>query len=147
VLGYRNVVHNPRFEELRYLDGGADNGVTLFYKYLDHKFPGSRFVLTTRRLEDWLPSMKATTDSRPIDREQDLSIQRRMLLYDAVAFDAPKFIRGYHRHHEAVREYFRERPGDLLEMDITQGEGWEKLCPFLGLPVPTEPFPRLNTRG
>lgn len=40
-LGYTFVGHNPRFEELRLLEGGADNGVTLHYKYLDSKFPGS----------------------------------------------------------------------------------------------------------
>ncbi len=26
------------------------------------------------------------------------------------------------------------------------GEGWQRLCEFLGVPVPEEPFPRLNTR-
>ena len=24
------------------------------------------------------------------------------------------------------------------------GQGWEPLCEFLGLPVPDEPFPRVN---
>jgi hypothetical protein len=26
-------------------------------------------------------------------------------------------------------------------MDITAGDGWEKLCGFLGMPVPDAPFP------
>lgn len=30
----------------------------------------------------------------------------------------------------------------LLEMDL--GEGWGPLCKFLGVPVPTETFPRAN---
>lgn len=25
-------------------------------------------------------------------------------------------------------------------------EGWEPLCDFLGVPVPAEPFPRINSR-
>jgi hypothetical protein len=29
-------------------------------------------------------------------------------------------------------------------MDVTKGEGWEQLCPFLGLDVPVEPFPKIN---
>jgi hypothetical protein len=41
-----------------------------------------------------------------------------------------------------VREHFADRPGDLLVLDITAGEGWDRLCPFLGLPEPGVPFPR-----
>ena len=32
----------------------------------------------------------------------------------------------------------------LLEMDIAAGDGWEKLCAFLGRDVPDQPFPHLN---
>jgi hypothetical protein len=30
-------------------------------------------------------------------------------------------------------------------MTLAAGDGWEKLCPFLGFPVPETPFPRANT--
>ena len=36
------------------------------------------------------------------------------------------------------------RPGDFLVINIPAGEGWDKLCPFLGLPVPDAPFPLKN---
>jgi hypothetical protein len=26
------------------------------------------------------------------------------------------------------------------------GQGWAPLCKFLGVPVPTDPFPQVNTR-
>jgi hypothetical protein len=26
-------------------------------------------------------------------------------------------------------------------MRITEGDGFEELCPFLGVPIPSEPFP------
>ena len=32
-------------------------------------------------------------------------------------------------------------PDRLLVMDIPAGDGWEKLCPFLGVPIPDAPFP------
>ena len=55
LLGYKNVVHNPEYAELKDLNGGSDLGVIVFYKYLDYKFPGSKFVLTLRDdLESWL---------------------------------------------------------------------------------------------
>jgi hypothetical protein len=144
IIGYRNVVHNPVFEELKNLDGASDNGCTIFYKYLDIKFPGSKFVLLTRELKSWLDS--AEYMHGPVDMTNDLAIMRRMLIYGTIEFNRETFTHVYHRHHEEVREYFRQRPDDLLEMDITAGEGWEILCPFLGLPIPEEPFPFRNKR-
>jgi Sulfotransferase domain len=48
----------------------------------------------------------------------------------------------YERHNEEVR---REAPADrLLEWRAT--DGWEPLCEALDLPVPDDPFPRVNTR-
>ena len=46
--------------------------------------------------------------------------------------------------HAEVRRYFSNRPDDLLELNIAGGQGWEALCPFLGLAAPDQPFPRLN---
>jgi hypothetical protein len=48
----------------------------------------------------------------------------------------------YERHNAQVR---REAPADRL-LDWRATEGWEPLCSALGLPVPDEPFPRVNTR-
>ncbi len=144
ILGYNRVVHNPVFEELKDLDGASDNGCTIFYKYLDYKFPGSKFILLTRDLKPWLDSAEYMHGA--IDRSQDLMIMRRMLIYGTVEYDRDKFIYTYHRHHKDVRTYFQDRPNDLLEMDITTGEGWEKLCPFLEVPIPDEAFPFQNKR-
>ncbi len=145
ILGYRNVVHNPTFEQLRHLDGAADNGCTIFYKYLDYKFPDSKFILLTRDLDSWLDSAEYIHSYIP-DRSEDLMIMRRMMLYETMVFDRKKFIEAYYRHQEDVHRYFKNRPGDLLEMNITAGEGWEKLCPFLELPLPKEPFSHMNKR-
>lgn len=147
ILGYSNVIHNPTFEQLRTASGGSDNGVTIYYKYLDYKFPKSKFVLTMRDLDSWLPSIKYITDKFPVQTiDEDEPIKRRMLLYDTVVFDRDLFIKAYFKHIDSVRAYFRSRPHDLLEIDITKGDGWEKLCPFLELPVPTADFPHLNKR-
>jgi predicted SAM-dependent methyltransferase len=39
---------------------------------------------------------------------------------------------------------FEGRPDDLLIFNICGGEGYETLCPFLGLPILGEPFPHEN---
>ena len=47
---------------------------------------------------------------------------------------------------EAVA-YFRDRPDDLLTINVCAGEGWEVLCPFLGFDtIPVEAFPWVNKR-
>ena len=146
LLGYERIGHNPEFDTLRDLEGGADNGVLIFYKYLDFKFPGSRFVLTIRDLESWLRSAEYASSIYPIkSMDDDTPIMRRMTLYETVTFDRRKYIAAYERHHADVRRYFTGR-ADLLEMNITQGDGWEKLCPFLGLEPPATPFPHENRR-
>ena len=147
LLGYEHVTHNPPFEQLAGLDGGADNGVLLFYKYLDYKFPGSKFVLTLRALEPWLESMEWVYARRPaVTRANDIAIMRRMSIYESVTFDREKFAAAYDRHHADVRRYFVNRPADLLEIDFSERPGWEPLCTFLGLPQPEVPFPWLHER-
>jgi Sulfotransferase domain len=47
---------------------------------------------------------------------------------------------------DSVLEYFEDRPEALLTLDITAGENWEKLCSFLGVPVPDVEFPFENAR-
>jgi hypothetical protein len=141
------VLHNPPFEALATADAGADNGVLLFYKYLDYIFPGSKFVLTVREQASWLRSMAyANAIYRVTSLEDHIPIMRRMLLYETVTFDQGKYIAAYHRHHDDVLRYFEDRPRDLLVMNITAGEGWEKLCPFLGIATPDALFPHLHRR-
>jgi Sulfotransferase domain len=55
------------------------------------------------------------------------------------------YIARYQRHNSEVIEYFKDRGSDLLLLDITAGEGWAKLCPFLGERVPALDFPCANT--
>ena len=50
--------------------------------------------------------------------------------------------RYFERHTEEV---IRGIPkGRLLVYEV--GEGWEPLCEFLGVPVPSTPFPHVNVR-
>jgi hypothetical protein len=145
VLGYTKVKHNPRFEHLQDLQAASDAGCVLYYKYLDYKYPGSKFVLTVRDLESWLDSAEFIYTKYPAT-DKDIAIVRRMHIYESVTFDRQKFTEAYYRHHEDVQRYFKTRPNDLLEMNFTEGDGWEKLCPFLERPIPVVPFPHKNKR-
>ncbi len=47
----------------------------------------------------------------------------------------------YEAHNEAVRKALPSER--LLIYEVS--EGWAPLCAFLGVPLPTEPFPRTNS--
>lgn len=66
--------------------------------------------------------------------------------YDSpfVKIDEPKWRQEKRDHYQAVTEYFADRPQDLLIMNICEGDGFELLAPFLGLPIPNEAFPHKN---
>lgn len=55
------------------------------------------------------------------------------------------YLARYREHNQAVRDYFRDRPGKLLEVCWGNGGEWQKLCDFLGLHIPNLPFPKKNT--
>jgi 3'(2'), 5'-bisphosphate nucleotidase len=67
-----------------------------------------------------------------------------MDLYGCTVFDEQKFRCGYENFINDVLHYFKDRPQDLLILDIAAEEGWEKLSPFLGRPIPETPFPKSN---
>jgi hypothetical protein len=59
------------------------------------------------------------------------------------------FLDYYAKHAEQVTQYFTEKypaGGKLLELCFERGDGWDELCPFLGLPMQDVPFPHSNRR-
>jgi hypothetical protein len=151
-LGYRvtgpNWVDNPNIagevDELAFdlanrFDAFQDNPWPILYKELDQKFPGSKFILTLRPSNDWIRSVvnHFKEDETPM-REWIYGVGRPKGNEDI-------YVRRYERHNREVMEYFKDRPQQLLVLNITAGEGWTKLCPFLGETAPAIPFPCANT--
>lgn len=104
---------------------------------LDEQYPGSRFLLTVRPVDDWI-------DSR---RRHVLTNQQRKAAgtYDGtfLEVDEPKWRAEWDLHMERVHGYFGAR-ADLLELDVTADPTWGRLCRFLDRPEPDVPFPWLN---
>lgn len=57
--------------------------------------------------------------------------------------DREKAIALYHAHIEEVKAAI---PGDKL-LIFSVDQGWEPLCRFVGVPVPSTPFPNVNDRA
>jgi len=125
----------------------TDTPIAAGFVYLDAMYPGSKFVLTVRNdVEAWLDSCEWLWKTHL--RSQKLFHHRiHRALYDTVDFDRDKFRTAYHRHVAEVMRYFAGREGDLLIMDIPSGDGWSKLCPFLGVPEPGIEFPHVNQKS
>ena len=108
---------------------------------LDQRYPGAVFVLTTREIESWLESCRGHWEWRiPTDE----NAWNRRNIYGTAEYNEAAFRRVCHEHNQRIRDYFAARPWKLVEMDIIAGDGYEKLCPALGLPVLTEAFPHTS---
>lgn len=112
----------------------------LVFRELDARFPGSRFVLTTRRdAQTWLRSLR---NHALLTGPTEF---RRIAYGFAMPDDDPAaHIAVYERHNKAVRDHFRDRPGDLLEICWETGSGWQELADFLGHEAPDLPVPHTN---
>jgi hypothetical protein len=135
---------------LKYHDGLTDITTVPYYQQLDRQYPGSKFVLTVRDRESWLRSCQNHWFNRPAfkhteDPDEETHLLMRQLLraavYGCYNFQPERFAWVYDRHVAEVKAYFKDRPDDLLILNVCEGEGFEKLAPFMGVPKPAEPFP------
>ncbi len=125
-------------------DALTDTPIPSFYRELDARYPGSKFILTVRDAEGWLKSCKKQFTQRFAEVQTDAHKRLFIDLYGTDVFDDRRFASGYEMFVDGVREHFKDRPRDLLIMNIVADEGWEKLCPFLRRPMPDIPFPKAN---
>ena len=119
-------------------DDGPWNNDDLYVE-LDNRFPGSKFILTDREPVSWIRSHESHFTARQLQLKPYRLWRRR---YSEA--EKREKIQRFQERNERIRRYFEGRPGVLLEMNVCAGEGWEKLCPFLGVISPTSPFPAKN---
>ena len=119
------------------------------YKILDKRYPGSKFILLERDDKSWIRSLEYW--SSPIlneDWETWLDEYDRNTIDERWKIDRDNLIKekldSKKLHYSERKKYFKDRPDDLLVMNICNGEGWEKLCPFLNKPIPNVSFPKEN---
>ena len=135
---------------LKYYDGLTDITVAPFFEMFDKQYPGSKFILTVRDRESWLRSCQNHWFNRPAfkeaeDPDEETHYLMRQFLRSSVFgcynFVPERFVWVYEQYVKRVMDYFKDRPEDLLVINVCEGEGYEKLAPFLNRPLPTQPFP------
>ena len=117
----------------------------------DH-YPNAKVLLSVRDPEAWYKSMIETIyqpmkSSAPDDAPELLRMQNQMVrkailgeTFDNRFEDKAHALEVFARHTQEVRDAIA--PSRLLVFDVR--EGWAPLCRFLDVPIPDEPFPRLN---
>jgi len=151
MLGYRSrfvVIDDDLDAILPHFDAFTHFPLVERYEELDRRFPGSKFILTIREREEWLRSCEyritlASANASPVS----LALLRRV--YGTESFDRELFSETYDRFHTQVKQHFQGRDSSLLVLDICGGDGFEKLCPFLGNELPAQAFPynKQNSRA
>jgi hypothetical protein len=171
ILGY-DVIHYPADEEtfeelafgnyqlsiLDYYDGIADITVAPFYAQLEKEYPNALFILTRRDKREWLDAMRKHWYKRPaFDEKRDndpetavfMKMRRflRAAMYGTYVYQRKRMSHVYDEHYAAVERFFSgEKAHKLLKFNIFEGDGWEKLCAFLGQPVPREEFVHIRKK-
>ncbi len=136
-------------EMLRGFDATVDWPCCHFYKQLAETYPDARVLLNVRDPRTWYESMSSTT-LRVIRERMKVAPDSRNLgqelvvkgAFDGNIDDPDHAVEIFEAHVREVRATIE--PERLLVYEVA--EGWEPLCEFLGVPVPDEPFPRLNSR-
>jgi len=95
------------------------------FKQIDKTFPNSKFILTVRDTKSWEKSFE------------------NFYIYSSEKAKN-EGLQKINEHNENVLAYFKDKPNQLLVMNIINGDGWDKLCKFLNKPIPIKPFPHKN---
>ena len=119
-----------------------------YWRELATCYPDAKVLLTVRDPDDWFDSTQATIFSPPM-RARIAGSPMEGFFQKAVwgdfggRLDDRAFMTAaFERHNAAVRSAIP--PERLLVYEV--GEGWPRLCQFLGVPVPAASFPRVNSR-
>jgi Sulfotransferase domain len=153
-MWHRLAFHNSMDWDLIFRDFRAtvDWPAARWWREIAAHFPAAKVLLSLRDPEAWYKSMSETIyqpmkwPPRP-DAAEPVRLQTEMVrkaileeTFDNRFEDRAHAIEVFQRHNQEVRDSID--PARLLVFDVR--EGWEPLCRFLEVPVPAEPFPRLN---
>ncbi|BCH18465.1 sulfotransferase family protein [Mesorhizobium sp. L-2-11] len=116
-----------------------------FWREVSGHYPDAKVVLTVRDAEAWYNSV-AQTIGLTMDAGSNDPQSFGVAVVGNGVFggrfnDRDHAIAVYEAHNAAVRATL---PSERL-LTYQVSEGWESLCAFLGVQLPTEPFPRTNS--
>jgi hypothetical protein len=121
-----------------------------FWRELSDAFPDALVLLSTRDVDSWWTSASSTIFEAlagELSAEEIRGGQQSMVIdlffkrFTPLWQDEDEAKAAFVAHNEAVRAAI---PKERL-VEWQPGDGWEPICNALGLPVPDEPYPHVNT--
>jgi hypothetical protein len=134
-------------------NAAVDWPTTTYYKDLVVKYPEAKCILTVRSADSWYTSVKNTVhivnQRKPSDdpkfaqfKNMTHKVTEELGIMDPIKITDEEAIKKcFIDHNEEVK---RTIPADRLIV-LELGEGWDRLCEFLGKEVPDMPYPRANS--
>lgn len=128
----------------------VDYPTAAYWRQIADHFPDAKVLHTVRDPDQWFESTQATIFS-PANRAMTAGSSDDIRAKFFNGFMGPLrdhlddrayMTDHFRRHTEAVKATIA--PERLLIYEV--GEGWDRLCAFLGVPVPAEPYPSENSR-
>ena len=126
----------------------VDEPVSLFWRQLMEYYPQALVVLTQRDPASWWKSADNTIFEGMRNAPQPeheawhaMVMENYRKMYPKGLKDADACQETFRRHIAAVKAEVPQ--GRLLVWQVS--DGWGPLCQALGLPVPDEPFPHVNS--
>ena len=95
---------------------------------------------------EWYPDAKFIFSSRDSEKvaDSDINMWRKEGVPEDKILDRQVFIDRYENQYNRAIEFFKDKPGSLLVLGITENPGCDEICKFLNKPVPNIPFPHTN---
>jgi hypothetical protein len=129
----------------------VDWPASAFWREIADANPDAIVLLSSRDTASWWKSANNTifNVTRRENRRDDPMLLAQMAMIEALFeqrftknwTDEAEACRAFEAHNAAVRAAI---PADRL-IDYRPGDGWKPICDKLGLPIPSEPFPHVNT--
>ena len=124
------------------------------YRYIDEAFPKSKFILTVRDSpEQWynslvrfhsksfgLGSAPVLSDLKEIEYISKGWVYNNLkrlhkLNVDDNPYDREMLINHYNNYNNEILDYFKDRPDDLLVLNVSDTNSYKKLAEFVGVKI------------
>jgi hypothetical protein len=126
----------------------TDYPACTYWRELAAYYPDAKVILSVRDADNWFDSVSETIFSPKMHGSlagTPLEELMRGVIFDAFGDrlnDRAFMTDWFKRRNQSVIDAL---PADRL-LVFSAKQGWDPLCAFLGVPVPTVPFPRVNSR-
>lgn len=164
-IGYNTIHFNNGSKIIDWVDffdadAFLDAPVSARFETLYYSFENCKFIYLEREIDEWVKSISNFYDTKcpkEIGKyeinsgwgysegwpENNVSLR---MMHKNLYTRYESWREAYIAFDDRVVQFFEEKSNDkLLRLNVTGGEGWQKLCSFLDVPVPDGPFPHVNS--